>query len=238
MNGGNGNLDFERIVQIVSEESGVPVNDLTDDSALVELGVDEVLRLIIAGRCKEIFGLDVDTGSLFVDVQTVKDLKKSVSVLIGEVSASVPQTEAPNQLVSWVYTSSCRFSHEGDIDSYSSQNGTPRSFDITSTGSRQGQRATPVTSNMKERDIGLQPALVNRRPASSVIIQGRPQDCKKTLFLFADGAGSASSFSNLPKVNSELAIIGLNSPYVRFPEEMTCTLDQLIDKYITELRQR
>lgn len=100
MNGGNGNLDFERIVQIVSEESGVPVNDLTDDSALVELGVDEVLRLIIAGRCKEIFGLDVDTGSLFVDVQTVKDLKKSVSVLM---ERSAPACHKPKPRTSWYH---------------------------------------------------------------------------------------------------------------------------------------
>ncbi len=238
VNGGNENLDFGRIVQIVSEESGVPVDDLTDDSALVELGVDDVMRFIIAGRCKESFGLDVDTGSLFVDVHTVKDLKKSVSVLIGEVSTSVPQTKAPNQLVPSVDTSSRRFSHEGRTDSYSSQTGTPRNSDTTSAGSGQGQGATPATSNMEEGDIGLKPASVNLRPASSVIVQGRPQDCKKILFLFADGAGSASSYTNLPKVNNELAIIGLNSPYVRFPEEMTCTLDQLIDKYITELRRR
>ena len=244
VNGRNGNIDFERIVQIVSEETGVSVDDLTDDSALVELGVDEVLRLIIAGRCKESFGLDVETSSLFVDVHTVKDLKKSVSVLIGEVSRSVPQTKATNLLVPLVHTGSRRFSHEDSTDSYSSQDSTPSSFSTTSTVSGQGQGTTPVamrtmvSSDMKEGDMGVKPASVNLRSASSVIVQGRPQDCKKILFLFADGAGSASSYSNLPKVNSELAIIGLNSPYVRFPEEMTCTLDQLIDKYITELRRR
>lgn len=86
--------------------------------------------------------------------------------------------------------------------------------------------------------FGLRPAIADIRPATSVLLQGRSQAGKKTLFLFADGASFASSYSELPKANDDLAIVGLNIPYARFPEEMTCTLDQLLDESLAKLHRR
>ena len=76
------------------------------------------------------------------------------------------------------------------------------------------------------------------RRATSIILQGRPWINSKTLFLFPDGAGSATSYANLPKIHSDMALIGLNCPYVRHPQEMTCSLDELMKSYLSEVRRR
>ena len=88
---GLSNNETRIAAQIISEESGVAVEDLTDDSVFVDLGVDSLLSLIIAGRCKEELGLDVDTSSMFADTQTVKNLKKIVSGMVGEISDSIAE---------------------------------------------------------------------------------------------------------------------------------------------------
>ena len=76
------------------------------------------------------------------------------------------------------------------------------------------------------------------RRATSVILQGRPWTCSKTLFLFPDGAGTASSYTNLPKIHPDLGVLALNCPFVRHPQEMTCSLDQLMKSYLDEIKRR
>ena len=152
----------------------------------------------------------------------------------GDVSATMTERRYnPNEVPS-----------QHPTESDSSQASTPQDSGTPSAGEDQfsaathGATGTALTSSTEADDLDSKPALIKIRPATSVLLQGRPQACKKTLFLFADGAGSASSYSKLPRVNNNLAIIGLNSPYARFPEEMTCTLDQLLDEYLAELHRR
>ena len=76
-------------------------------------------------------------------------------------------------------------------------------------------------------------------PAStSIILQGNPKTAQKTLFLFPDGAGSATSYSGIPRVNSQIAIICLNSPFYKNPTPFKCNLDDLINSYLREVRRR
>lgn len=75
-------------------------------------------------------------------------------------------------------------------------------------------------------------------PATSVLLQGNPKHCSKTIFLFPDGAGSATSYSGVPRVDPQVAVVGLNSPYYRHPELFKCDIHSLIKSYIDEVRNR
>lgn len=205
--------------------------------------------LFIAGRCKEIFGLGVGTSTTIADVHTVKDLNNSVSVLVGDVSATMGQGDIPYQCAPSAYAGSRRHNPEEVAPQYhvtsdSSQASTPQMSGTPPAGEREcsaatrGSTGTATTSGTEEEGSKLKPAFVNIRSASSILLQGRPQADKKTLFLFAAGAGLASSHSNPPKMNNDLTIVGLKSPYARFPEEMTRTLAQLLDASIADLRRR
>ncbi|KAL1854109.1 Type I Iterative PKS [Paecilomyces lecythidis] len=75
-------------------------------------------------------------------------------------------------------------------------------------------------------------------PASSILLQGNPKVATKTLFLFPDGSGSATSYATIPAVSSDVCVYGLNCPYMRNPENLKCSLDELTKPYVAEIRRR
>ena len=76
------------------------------------------------------------------------------------------------------------------------------------------------------------------KPTNSVLLQGRPKTAKKTLFMLPDGGGSASSYATIPRLQSDVAIVGLNCPYARDPENMNCTHTAMIQCFVNEIRRR
>ena len=74
--------------------------------------------------------------------------------------------------------------------------------------------------------------------ATSILLQGNSRAAKKTLFLFPDGAGSATSYASLPKVASDIAVYGLNCPWQKTPQDMSCSLEFIVNKYLLEVRRR
>ncbi|KAF2724203.1 ketoacyl-synt-domain-containing protein [Polychaeton citri CBS 116435] len=75
-NGDAPKIEFSRILQIISEESGVAVSALDNEANLADCGVDSLLSLIIASRFRNELDIDIDSGSLFLEHPTVGDLKE------------------------------------------------------------------------------------------------------------------------------------------------------------------
>ncbi|KFY29064.1 hypothetical protein V491_00197 [Pseudogymnoascus sp. VKM F-3775] len=71
--------------------------------------------------------------------------------------------------------------------------------------------------------------------ATSVLLQGTPKLAKKTLFLFPDGSGSSTSYSLLPQISPTIAVYGLNCPYMKTPENMKCSIEELCSIYLEEV---
>jgi naphtho-gamma-pyrone polyketide synthase len=74
--------------------------------------------------------------------------------------------------------------------------------------------------------------------ATSVKLQGHLKTAKKTLFLFPDGAGSATSYASLPKVSPDIVVYGLSCPWMKTPQDMKCSLEYMTTKYLAEIRRR
>lgn len=74
--------------------------------------------------------------------------------------------------------------------------------------------------------------------ATSILIQGNPKSASKTLFLFPDGSGSATSYSPIPNLSPHLAIYGLNCPFIKCPEDYTIGIPGVASLYLTEVRRR
>ena len=70
-------IKFQRALEIVSEESGVATDDLTDDTNFADTGVDSLLSLVIVSRLRDELGLEIQHESFF-DCPTVADLKHLV----------------------------------------------------------------------------------------------------------------------------------------------------------------
>ncbi|GAB1312815.1 fusarubin cluster-polyketide synthase [Madurella fahalii] len=73
--------NFLRALQIISEESGVAVQDLTDDTSFADAGVDSLLSLVIVSRFRDELDLDISHESLFLECPTVEDVKR---LLVGD----------------------------------------------------------------------------------------------------------------------------------------------------------
>ncbi|KAL7941084.1 conidial yellow pigment biosynthesis polyketide synthase [Trichoderma barbatum] len=80
--------------------------------------------------------------------------------------------------------------------------------------------------------------LGNIPAASSVLLQGNLATANKILFLFPDGSGSATSYAMLPLVAPNVAVVGLNCPYMKRPQDLKCALQDLTTPYLDEIRRR
>ena len=74
----NTSIKFQRALAIVSEESGVAIEDFTDDSCFAENGVDSLLSLVIASRFRDELEFDITHESLFLECPTVVDLRRLI----------------------------------------------------------------------------------------------------------------------------------------------------------------
>ncbi|WPH01307.1 Hypothetical protein R9X50_00414600 [Acrodontium crateriforme] len=73
--------------------------------------------------------------------------------------------------------------------------------------------------------------------ASSVLLQGSRAAATKTLFLFPDGAGSATSYMFVPAISSSVLVYGLNCPWLKTPTAMPTSLRTYVQPFIREIRR-
>ncbi|KAF7180566.1 hypothetical protein CNMCM7691_009857 [Aspergillus felis] len=196
---------FLEVLQIISEESGVNVSDLSDETVFADIGVDSLLALVIGSRIREELLWDLDVESMLISYPTVGDLKSQMGGRGLVYQAGQNLSNSSISTLSSSYPSS---------DSVSSVAETPQS-----------ELSAPE----------LEPCIPY---ASSVVLQGSPRNAEKILFLFPDGSGSATSYASLPRIAANVAVIGLNSPFLKKDVEVHCTVDELVGSYLQEIRKR
>ncbi|KAJ5150806.1 type I iterative polyketide synthase [Penicillium canariense] len=196
---------FLEVLQIVSEESGVNVSDLSDETVFADIGVDSLLALVIGSRIREELLWDLDVESMLISYPTVRDLKSQMGGRGLVYQANQNLSNSSISTLSSSYPSS---------DSVSSVAETPQS-----------ELSAPE----------LEACILN---ASSVVLQGSPRNAEKILFLFPDGSGSATSYASLPRIAANVAVVGLNSPFLKKDVKGHCTVDELVGSYLEEIRKR
>ncbi|KAK5988370.1 Polyketide synthase 1 [Cladobotryum mycophilum] len=90
----------------------------------------------------------------------------------------------------------------------------------------------------KSSDELVQEALSQYR-ATSTLLQGSPKNAKNVLFLFPDGSGSATSYAALNAIGPDVAVYGLNCPWLKTAENLvTYGIAALAALYLKEIRRR
>nr|AAR90248.1 polyketide synthase [Botrytis cinerea] len=79
---------------------------------------------------------------------------------------------------------------------------------------------------------------IPQRIANSILLQGNLRKASKYLWMVPDGGGSATSYIEIPALSSDVAVFGLNSPYMKTPEEFTCGVVGMATHYIKEMKRR
>ena len=202
-------IKTQQALEIIAEESGIAMSDLQDESNFIDMGIDSLLVLILVERFKEDLQLDIPTSVIMTG--TVKGLKDH----LGEDTRLEEVTSSPKYSPTSTLTP--------DHDSVEGLSPLPKSMPIT-----------PETPS-----FALDPQKLPCPPATSVVLQGDPNKAAKTLILFPDGAGSASSYIHLTRISTSIAVIGLNSPFIKSPSSMSSyNLFSLMTAYLDELRHR
>lgn len=124
----------------------------------------------------------------------------------------------------------------------------PRSLFVENDTLYDLERALDMT--IKRRNVKIYPnaaklqaieqvnAIDSAPYATSVLLQGNSKAAAKKLFLFPDGSGSATSYSSLTRVSPNVAVYGLNCPWMKTPQDIAVPLEQLTAKYLLEIRRR
>lgn len=215
------NDTFSDVLKIISEETGVALEQLTEETNLAELGVDSLLALMIGSRLRDELDIDVDTSSVIGSQGSVSSLREA---LFPGSTATAPRDKDPDGASS---------------SSASVMSGSaPPSVGTADISTASSMR----TPSPDYGDLQSATAKVEVPPATSVVLQGSPRTATSALFIFPDGGGLASSYAGLPKIRDGLVVYGLNSPYLKkgLPEDimMECSWDGIVRSYIAEVRRR
>lgn len=105
-------------------------------------------------------------------------------------------------------------------------------FSTNAPATESTDAAVPAAAAVNQLDSSLTPH------AGSILLQGSPKTATKVFFLFPDGAGSATSYASLAKISPDIVVYGLNCPWMKTPQDMTCSLELLVAKYLLEINRR
>ncbi|KAK6610575.1 Conidial yellow pigment biosynthesis polyketide synthase 2 [Botrytis cinerea] len=75
-------------------------------------------------------------------------------------------------------------------------------------------------------------------PSKSILLQGNPKTANRTLFLLPDGSGVASSYAPLPQIDQDLAVFGLNCPFMKDPTDFNIGVPAVTQIYLAEIQRR
>nr|QGS83604.1 polyketide synthase [Shiraia bambusicola] len=204
---------WSKILEMIAEESGIKVEELTGDTNFSDIGVDSLLSLVVVSRMRDELELEVSEQSLFLDFPTVESLKARITG-----ARQSPPTESETS--------------DSDL-----------STEVSSVFTYEGVIETPMeelfTPDKKESVISMTEIIPPVKPAWSIILQGSPRNAREKLFLFPDGCGAATSYLKLPALSPTTAVIAFNSPFMKNPHEMNNRqLSDIVASYIESVRRQ
>ncbi len=199
---------------IVAQEMGVDISEIGDDAELAEMGMDSLMSLTILGELREKTGIDLPSTFLMSN-PTIKDVEDALGMRPKAKPAAAPKvTSAPAAGISAAPTKNSAENRKADI----------RKTDM--------HEVTARLEALNSTDISKYP------PSHSVLLQGSPKEASKKLFFLPDGSGSATSYSQIPNLGKDVAVYGLNCPFMKNPETWTCSLEVSALIYLAEIKRR
>jgi iterative type I PKS product template protein len=105
-------------------------------------------------------------------------------------------------------------------------------------------KPAPKTSNNSpqlaevSKKLASLPDVSQLPPATSVLLQGNPKVASKKFFLVPDGSGSATSYISIPNISPDMAVYGLNCPFMKCPEKWNCGVSGVSRLYLQEIKRR
>ncbi|KXH65978.1 beta-ketoacyl synthase domain-containing protein [Colletotrichum salicis] len=239
---------FASILENISKETGTDSNQLTDDTATADIGVDSIMAIEITAAVKKQTGLDLPVSTL-MDYPTIGDLRKAFGGAIGPTetihsssssqAATSPPSISEEEMSDESLSTSCPTpeipSHWVLLDQKHVGKPVVTSVSIPESESLLPVQSIPTPVVKKQETISPPPK------ARVILLHGRPKPDQTPLYMIADGTGTIASYIHLPPFNTKTAIYGVDSPFIRCPEQMNAEVGiegaaKLIVDAVTESR--
>lgn len=205
---GDGSLKLDKALAIISEESGISIPEMKEEDELSDLGIDSLLILVIASRFREELNLDL-SPIFFVEYGS-----------IGGIRGYFKDQEAPSSADS------------GADSDFSDHSETEKS----SQGSSAPEESEAAQFNAKPK--GPINGTKKAPRSTSILLQGTIGPKTKTMFMFPDGSGSATSYMHLPRIHEDVALVAMNCPYMTTPKDFEGSFEDITKILLTEVRRR
>ncbi|KAL8724794.1 MAG: hypothetical protein Q9166_007751 [cf. Caloplaca sp. 2 TL-2023] len=299
---------FAAALNIISQETELPLTELHDDCFFADLGVDSLLSLQVSSKMREEFNIDIP-NSVFIDHVSIGDFRgyltqpklgaSSPSLMFSSSSSSDDDEIRYNNYKSNSSVSSTqmgptnlqskRGSHTAimtlfrttiaeqmgielaevvgsndllslGLDSLMTivilgilreQTGLDLPFDLflqhpsidaiqqflgSTVPEPPQQERKSNRSFKKKRAITKPPTPLSQ--AVSILIQGKPKNSAKTLYLIPDGSGSATTYATIPTIDPRITVYALKSPFMTTPAAFTSGISGIASLYLAEVCRR
>ncbi|KAB5525769.1 hypothetical protein GE09DRAFT_1152588 [Coniochaeta sp. 2T2.1] len=255
------------ILDILAKEVGVTHDELADNIAFTDLGVDSLMSLTVSGRIREDLELDIGSNA-FVNYPTIGAFKSYLAQFktpgrkesmdssggdSGESSSSESETPGldSDSDVTTPLAESDTGSVKGDLPS--SDNSESMRTIAVPAPNKASKPAAPSPAPSPSIHPRIEPEeppqpkpprpshIVDAYPhrkASSVILSGNHKSATKHLFMIPDGSGCATSYTEIADVGGNWVVWGLFSPFMKTPEEYHCGVYGMAAKFIDEMKRR
>ena len=223
-----------KIMKIILEEAQIGESELDLEADFADLGVDSLLSLTIVSRLQDELDIEVPT-SAFMTYPTIKAFICHVGGGPSLDSALEHSTASSSSSTKEEDSESYQTEDTSSEDESSKISLTPESKAGKLPKQILGQSRMAPDSAISTRDA----IDIDASPhATSVLLQGSSKSATQTLFLFPDGAGSATSYHALANISSSVVVYGLNCPWLKRPQDLKCSLEQYVAKFLIEVRRR
>ena len=204
----------------IAEETGVTVEEIDGSTDLAGLGLDSLMSLTITGKIRENTGQELPS-EFFAQNTTMNAIEESLGVQKAPASKSKDDGKGNAREVNQPPDTSKAETHPKPDVSPSDAGLKPDDNDLV---------------KVEPKDKSSTP---EQATATTILLQGSP-NAPRSLFLFPDGSGSATSYSFLPPLSltNTLAVYALNSPYLKSPASYPPSIPALVSLFLTELRRR
>ncbi|KAF2258098.1 ketoacyl-synt-domain-containing protein [Lojkania enalia] len=205
------------MLEIISDETGIAISELTDDAIITDLGVDSIMAIEVASKVSAATSLEL-LPSFLIEHHTIGALRRtfgSSSPLTTSTQATTPKSSASSPPES----------------SASSMSGIGLDSDYVVVKECALTPAAEVNENQIRTIQQQDDAVEDSSPQPRVritLLHGRPyktdQDAQGAppFYVIADGTGTIATYIHLTAhIRSNIAFYGIDSPFLRCPSRLT-----------------
>ncbi|KDN68164.1 putative beta-ketoacyl synthase domain-containing protein [Colletotrichum sublineola] len=214
---------FDIIIQTITAETGVDQAELTDDTALADIGIDSIMSIEIASKVSEASGLELAPSFLIENV-VIGDLRRQFAV----TPASTPSVDSDDALEesSWDSRPETSLSFREEPELVDAERPSDVSADTAAAEVADAPRKAPqpveAQPTIEVDDSSPQPSVRITLLQGAGRSKGANSKRLPPFYMIADGTGTIATYIHLPAtIKTKVAIYGIDSPYLHCPTRLT-----------------